>query len=63
MLCTICKRKIDQSDPNAAALLPFCSERCKLIDLGRWLSGKYQIPVEPSSDESPGADDRTGDDD
>jgi hypothetical protein len=24
---------------------PFCSERCKLIDLGRWLGGKYQIPV------------------
>jgi hypothetical protein len=32
---------------------PFCSERCKLIDLGRWLDGKYQIPVaEP--DESTG---------
>jgi len=24
---------------------PFCGERCKLIDLGRWLDGKYQIPV------------------
>ena len=24
---------------------PFCSQRCKLIDLGRWLDGKYQIPV------------------
>ena len=24
---------------------PFCSERCKLIDLGRWLDGKYQVPV------------------
>jgi endogenous inhibitor of DNA gyrase (YacG/DUF329 family) len=25
---------------------PFCSERCKLIDLGRWASGKYRIPGE-----------------
>jgi endogenous inhibitor of DNA gyrase (YacG/DUF329 family) len=24
---------------------PFCSDRCRLIDLGRWLDGKYQIPV------------------
>jgi endogenous inhibitor of DNA gyrase (YacG/DUF329 family) len=25
---------------------PFCCERCQLIDLGRWLDGKYQIPVQ-----------------
>jgi endogenous inhibitor of DNA gyrase (YacG/DUF329 family) len=24
---------------------PFCSERCKLIDLGAWASGTYRIPV------------------
>lgn len=24
---------------------PFCSERCKLIDLGAWAEGKYAIPV------------------
>jgi hypothetical protein len=39
---------------------PFCSQRCKTIDLGSWLDGRYQIsrPVEeedldsgPSSDE------------
>lgn len=28
-----------------ARLFPFCSERCKLIDLGRWLDGVYQVPV------------------
>ena len=26
---------------------PFCSERCKLVDLGRWLDGEYAIPAEP----------------
>jgi endogenous inhibitor of DNA gyrase (YacG/DUF329 family) len=25
---------------------PFCSERCKLIDLGAWVSGTYRIPTE-----------------
>jgi endogenous inhibitor of DNA gyrase (YacG/DUF329 family) len=27
---------------------PFCSERCKLVDLGRWLSGAYRVPADPS---------------
>jgi hypothetical protein len=26
---------------------PFCSERCKLIDLGQWATEKYRVPVEP----------------
>lgn len=25
---------------------PFCSERCKLVDLGDWMSGRFAIPVE-----------------
>lgn len=25
---------------------PFCSERCKLIDLGDWMNGRFAIPVE-----------------
>lgn len=29
---------------------PFCSERCKLIDLGNWAEGKYAIPVQDTSD-------------
>jgi endogenous inhibitor of DNA gyrase (YacG/DUF329 family) len=57
MLCPICKREVeapakDQPGENRPAgansprsYFPFCSERCKLIDLGRWLGGKYQIPV------------------
>jgi endogenous inhibitor of DNA gyrase (YacG/DUF329 family) len=24
---------------------PFCSERCKLIDLGKWISEEYKIPI------------------
>lgn len=29
---------------------PFCCERCKLIDLGDWMNGRFVIPVEPSED-------------
>ena len=47
MQCPTCKRPIP--DPKASEELPtffpFCSERCKLVDLGRWFNGKYQIPV------------------
>jgi len=34
---------------------PFCSERCKLIDLGQWAAEGYRIPAEPqeSSSEEP----------
>jgi endogenous inhibitor of DNA gyrase (YacG/DUF329 family) len=44
--CPICKRPVEEAERNKPGnAFPFCSERCKLIDLGRWLGGKYQIPV------------------
>lgn len=57
MRCPICKKPVDEPEraadaPGGAAPrkagvshFPFCSERCKLVDLGRWLDGKYQVPV------------------
>jgi uncharacterized protein len=49
--CPICKKSVDAPRDEGQAAgpphFPFCSERCKLIDLGRWLDGKYQIPVAP----------------
>lgn len=32
---------------------PFCSERCKLIDLGKWLNEAYRIPAEEDESEGP----------
>ena len=58
MRCPICKKPIPgpqagRSDAPVTKTFPFCSERCKLIDLGRWLDGKYQVPVvEEDGDES-----------
>jgi endogenous inhibitor of DNA gyrase (YacG/DUF329 family) len=34
------------------AYRPFCSERCRLIDLGEWATGSYAIPVNEPMDES-----------
>jgi endogenous inhibitor of DNA gyrase (YacG/DUF329 family) len=55
MLCPICKKPAASPAPdNSPGAYPFCSERCKLIDLGRWLGGKYQVPVEISPDDMDG---------
>ena len=32
---------------------PFCSDRCRLIDLGRWLGEDYRIATPRAEDESP----------
>jgi uncharacterized protein len=37
--------------PVDPAWRPFCCERCKLADLGRWLSEAYRAPVDTPSDE------------
>jgi endogenous inhibitor of DNA gyrase (YacG/DUF329 family) len=36
---------------------PFCSERCKRVDLGRWLSGDYRIAGTEAPDPDEGAGD------
>lgn len=35
---------------------PFCSERCKLIDLGAWASETYRVPVQEEPGGPPGGD-------
>ncbi len=37
--CPICKKPVRSTDPDC----PFCSDRCRLIDLGKWASGGYVI--------------------
>ena len=37
--------------PSARATFPFCSERCKNVDLNRWLTGAYVIPRPLENDE------------
>lgn len=44
--CPICGKPVDR------AHRPFCSARCKTIDLGRWLDGDYRLPSEDEPDEA-----------
>lgn len=36
----------------SAPAMPFCSERCRLIDLGRWLKEEQGLPIEPAEAET-----------
>jgi uncharacterized protein len=55
MLCPICKRPVRIDDP----FMPFCSDRCREVDLGNWASEKYVIssPVEDAEAERPPGED------
>ena len=41
--CPACQRRFDS---KTSEVLPFCSERCQQIDLGRWLDEQYGLPWE-----------------
>ena len=41
--CRYCGRRVSAADPEQKPFLPFCSERCKMADLGGWLEGRYVI--------------------
>jgi hypothetical protein len=41
MNCPICRQAVPPGDPAS----PFCSERCRTIDLGNWSAGEYRLPV------------------
>jgi endogenous inhibitor of DNA gyrase (YacG/DUF329 family) len=39
---------------DACTSIPFCSDRCRHVDLGRWLNEGYSLPVEPEEGEGGG---------
>lgn len=58
-VCPTCKKKIDWKESRYR---PFCSERCKLIDLGRWASGDYRIPAQAEEEAEKEAESSEGQD-
>ena len=44
--CPICGK------PQSPQHRPFCSARCRTIDLGRWLKGSYAIPAEEDPEDA-----------
>jgi endogenous inhibitor of DNA gyrase (YacG/DUF329 family) len=55
--CPICSKEVARGDPE----FPFCSKRCRIIDLGNWASEKYVIstPARPAGLTEPEDDDDT----
>ncbi|HZV05415.1 MAG TPA: DNA gyrase inhibitor YacG [Gemmataceae bacterium] len=55
--CPICGRRMEGRSLTEWPVFPFCSPRCKTIDLGRWLGETYRLPAEepeePISSEEP----------
>jgi endogenous inhibitor of DNA gyrase (YacG/DUF329 family) len=47
--CPICKKPSAPRSENPS--YPFCSPRCKTVDLGKWLNEEYRVPLEEESDE------------
>lgn len=48
--CAICEREVEYDGP-LPSLYPFCSARCKWVDLGRWLQGEYTIDRDVTPEE------------
>ena len=46
--CPNCKKKFNY---YSSEFRPFCTERCRLIDLGQWLNESYTVPVTKLSQE------------
>jgi uncharacterized protein len=59
MRCPTCEREFQPAESTA---LPFCSERCRTIDLGRWLDEGYVLPevTEVEDEEPSGGDSNDG---
>jgi endogenous inhibitor of DNA gyrase (YacG/DUF329 family) len=52
MKCPICKKEVSMDNPE----MPFCSERCRIIDLGNWASEKYVVSTPLTPEKPSGAD-------
>lgn len=62
--CPICGKAFQGASLDALPTFPFCSDRCRLIDLGRWVDGRYAIPgpATPPSPDAPGPEADEADD-
>jgi endogenous inhibitor of DNA gyrase (YacG/DUF329 family) len=56
--CPICERSLDATGPKEWPDWPFCSKRCRMVDLGRWLGEGYRIES-PATEEDLDLDELT----
>ena len=41
--CPICEKQFSPTDTSATSNFPFCSDRCRQVDLLRWMDGRYAL--------------------
>jgi uncharacterized protein len=49
-----CPRCGEAAESGGNPYRPFCSERCKVVDLGNWISGNYRIPTKTAHEDEDG---------
>jgi endogenous inhibitor of DNA gyrase (YacG/DUF329 family) len=54
--CPICDRVMQGQGPAEWPQFPFCSARCRLIDLGRWLGEDYRLAADTDEETTPTGD-------
>jgi endogenous inhibitor of DNA gyrase (YacG/DUF329 family) len=50
--CPVCGKRAAPRGPKSVH--PFCAERCRQVDLGRWFSGAYAVPATEAEDDAEG---------
>ncbi|MGA2323502.1 MAG: DNA gyrase inhibitor YacG [Sedimentisphaerales bacterium] len=53
--CPVCRKVMDETTRQSSregGFYPFCCNRCRMIDLGKWFDGDYRIPVEVRPEEA-----------
>ena len=53
--CPVCRKVMDettQQNSRENGFYPFCCNRCRMLDLGKWFDGDYRIPVEIRPEEA-----------
>ncbi len=53
-LCPVCRKAVALPAELRPESFPFCTERCRLVDLGKWFDGDYVLaePISPDNHEA-----------
>ncbi len=58
LVCPICHKRVEYKQLKDIPWRPFCSRRCKLVDLGKWLNEEYRVSESMDPAEELPPDDR-----